>query len=103
MAGDFKTSDEVIREKRREIRREIVRQMTLQNSVVFFGSICVVGFIVSLYVLVEMAVRIFNGSAGISFGNILGLIIVVILSFFISLGSLIWFRKYRKDFFSYKV
>ncbi|MBD3252940.1 hypothetical protein GF386_04365 [Candidatus Pacearchaeota archaeon] len=103
MAGNFKSSDEIIKEKRRDLRREIVRQMTLQNSVVFFGSICVVGFIVSLYFLIEMAVRSFNGSSGISFGDIIGMIIIVSLSFFVSVGSLMWFKKYRKDFFSYRV
>ncbi len=85
---------------KKQTRLRIIRG----SAVVFFGTIAIIGFVISFYFFIQMTdVGSVTGNViGIKEGNFYGIIILVMISLLGSILAIVWFRKFRKDFIEHR-
>jgi hypothetical protein len=99
----FKPRKEIIKVKKDEFKTEIVRRKAKKVSFVFFGSMAITGFIISLITLIDMIVFA-SRTVGIfvSEGYLYGLLILVVASFIAIILLLSWYAKFKRDYLAHK-
>jgi len=87
-----------------DLKKEKKLRIVRESVIVFFGTIAIIGFIVSFYFFMQMidTWSVTGNVIGIEEGNFYGIIIVVIVSLLGSILAVTWFRKFRKDYMEYK-
>jgi hypothetical protein len=85
----------VSEERYRKSRKELAAHYIREFFIVFFGTICIFGFIVSISFLIQLYnhYRMIQDVSSAFEGNITVLIIVSIICFLWTVQLLVWFRK----------
>ena len=86
------------------IQESETKRIFRESIIAFFGTLSIIGFIVSFYFLMQMTdnLSVTGNVTGIEEGNFYGIIFVVLFSFIVSVSAIIWFRKHRKDYHNHR-
>ena len=99
----IKTKEEILNEEKRELRKVIVKDMAKQNAVVFFGTISIIGSIVTLTLLMQMAMHVESSNMiRLDEGDIYGLVFIMVMLLTLSVSSIFWFRKFRGEYLEHR-
>jgi len=103
VAGEiFKTHKEVLKLEKSVYRKAAVREKGKRVALVFFGSLAIVGFVVTLYFLIEMIVVSQQTVGIINEEYIYGFLIATVISFVISVITIWWYGKFRKKYLKHE-
>ena len=102
MAANFGNSENLYLRKNKQLSDEIVRQKAIKVGFVFFGTICIVGFIICLGLLIEGLIfsNASSGVVGLDLGYLWGFVILIFISLSGSVIAILWLKFTEKE--SYK-